>query len=95
MNFCQQKGEENEENQFDNKKEERDGKNYTIGKIYRLRKLARNQMNTQIFGEPIPDETETVSFEDFLERSKNKLNDDVYQALQGLVGSVSGSVVSS
>ena len=67
-----------------------DGKNYTIGKIYRLRKLARNQMNTQIFGEPIPDETETVSFEDFLERSKNKLNDDVYQALQGLVGSVSG-----
>lgn len=61
-----------------------DGKNYTIGKIYRLRKLAKNQMDSQLFGTATPSQEEEVTFSDFLERSKSRLSDDVYQALQGL-----------
>lgn len=61
-----------------------DGKNYTIGKIYRLRKLAKNQMDSQLFGTAAPSQEEEMSFSDFLERSKSRLSDDVYQALQGL-----------
>ena len=61
-----------------------DGKNYTIGKIYRLRKLAKNQMDSQLFGTAAPSQEEEVTFSDFLERSKSRLSDDVYQALQGL-----------
>ncbi len=59
-----------------------DGKNYTVGKIYRLRKLARHQLDTSLFGSNLPTTTEEITLVDFIERVKNRLSDDVYQYLQ-------------
>lgn len=59
-----------------------DGKNYTVGKIYRLRKLARHQLDTSLFGSNLPTTTEEITLKEFLDRSKNRLDEDVYQYLQ-------------
>lgn len=59
-----------------------DGKNYTVGKIYRLRKLSRHQLDTPLFGLNLPTTSEEINLYDFIERSKGRLNDDVYQYLQ-------------
>lgn len=59
-----------------------DGKNYTVGKIYRLRKLARHQLDTSLFGSNLPTTSEEITLKDFVERSKSRLSDDAYQYLQ-------------
>lgn len=60
-----------------------DGKNYTIGKIYRLRKLARNQLDTSLFGNGgVPTEAEEVSLSEFADRVKDRMSSDVYQAIE-------------
>lgn len=65
-----------------------DGKNYTIGKIYRLRKLARHQLDSSLFG-GLPSETEEIPLKDFLERVEDRMSADLYQLYQS-VASVSG-----
>lgn len=68
-----------------------DGKNYTIGKIYRLRKLARNQLDTSLFGNGgLPTEEEEVSLSEFLERVQDRMGDDLYQLFQAIPSSLTG-----
>lgn len=64
---------------FDESQEtvDENGLTYNAGKIYRLRKLARNQFNTNAFGVATRQGREvTVSMSDFIEMIKNNVTED-------------------
>lgn len=63
-----------------------DGLTYNVGKIYRLRKLARNQFYTNSFGlTERKGPTKTVSLSDFLEEYGSNIANDVKDMLSDFV----------
>lgn len=72
-----------------------DGLVYNTGKIYRLRKLARNQFHTDIFGNATREgKTETVSLSTFLAKYGSILGKDLIDIIERLGGAVWSSVTS-
>lgn len=72
-----------------------DGLVYNVGKIYRLRKLARNQFHTDIFGNATREgQTDTVSLSTFLAKYGSMLGTDLLDFIERLGGSVWSSVTS-
>lgn len=64
------------------------GLTYSAGKIYRLRKLARNQFNTDAFGTPTKQGTpQSLELSKFLDKYKDTIGSDIYDLLKDLVGS--------
>ena len=61
------------------------GLRYTAGKIYRLRRLARNQMESPNgIGDAIPTAEENIPLSDFVEEMKDQLSDDVVNLFTSL-----------
>lgn len=72
-----------------------DGLVYNTGKIYRLRKLARNQFHTDIFGNATREgKTEKVSLSTFLAKYGSILGKDLIDIIERLGGAVWSSVTS-
>ena len=62
------------------------GLTYNVGKVYRLRKLARNQFHTDIFGTPTREgESKSMGLEDFLQMYGKNICKDILDLLQDLV----------
>lgn len=63
-----------------------DGIPYNAGKIYRIRKLARNQFNTNAFGVATRQGNEkTVSIHDFVEMVNNSLSEDLKNLFSDII----------
>lgn len=62
------------------------GLTYNVGKVYRLRKLARNQFHTDIFGTTTREgESKSMGLEDFLQMYGKNICKDILDLLQDLV----------
>lgn len=62
---------------------------YNVGKIYRLRKLARNQFHTDFFGNPTRQgESKSMSLSKFLDKYGSTISSDVLELLKDFVGIV-------
>lgn len=73
---------------FDEAKQtvDENGLTYNVGKVYRLRKLARNQFHTDIFGTPTREgESKSMGLEDFLQMYGKNICKDILDLLQDLV----------
>ncbi len=66
---------------------------YNAGKIYRLRKLARNQFNTNAFGLPTrKGEEKTVKLKEFIQDYKGLIGEDLSNLLADAVSLVWGAI---
>ena len=71
-----------------------DGLAYSVGKIYRLRKLARNQFHTDAFGIPMRSgELHTATLSDFLEQYGSNISEDIKNMLSDILSFVFTSLV--
>lgn len=62
------------------------GLTYNVGKVYRLRKLARNQFHTDVFGTPMREgESKSMGLKDFLQMYGKNICKDILDLLQDLV----------
>ena len=62
------------------------GLTYNVGKVYRLRKLARNQFHTDVFGTPTREgESKSMGLKDFLQMYGKNICKDILDLLQDLV----------
>lgn len=62
------------------------GLTYNVGKVYRLRKLARNQFHTDFFGTPTREgESKSMGLKDFLQMYGKNIGKDILNLLQDLV----------
>ena len=60
-----------------------DGLNYTTGKIVRLRKLARHQFKTTMFGSTaVPTKTEEMTLSEYIDRYKDRMSSEVYELVK-------------
>lgn len=72
------------------------GLTYNVGKVYRLRKLARNQFHTDIFGTPTREgESKSMGLEDFLQMYGKNICKDILDLLQDLVATSWDAITAS
>lgn len=61
-----------------------DGLNYTTGKIIRMRKLARHQFPSGMFGAIPNGEKEEMTLEDYIKRMEDRLSADILELIKSL-----------
>lgn len=62
-----------------------DGLKYSAGKIYRLRKLAKNQFETEWYGAKKTTE-KTIGLSKYIENNKQQIGNELYQLFEDLIG---------